>query len=505
MNKIRKVLSFILTLAMAFGMIPLWTGTVHATPATDPTKWEAHADIGWYVNDSDGIYTINSDTELAGLAVLVNAGTEGEVYYNESGGQYTVTDSGIETTTGSSFYGVSIELGADIDLSEYDWVPIGKSNYHRFSGTFDGKNHTVSGLKIGTAENPENYDYAGLFGDAETDDQHIGITLKNLKISGAVIYIDEAYSYAGAVAGLIRAEEVTNCSATGTITSSNPDSYQVGGFAGVIYGNPSGNGVVYNVTDCHADCNVVSSGSGICTGGFAGSGYNLKNCFAEGDVIGSGTEGYTGGFVGYGGELEGCHATGDVTGCDSGSGTTRNGGLAGEGGGNITNCYAAGNVTCGAVSSSSDYGYAGGLIGYFSGGTISNCHAAGTINCIDNDATGSKAFAGGLIGGTYYGEAGNIINSYSTGDVNAGRYDNAGGFAGECGMSVLNCLQQGTLKPAPNLMWEGLSVMPTATVTLPISATLFILKIVIRRDPPQAEAIQKSAVSPVIWAHITAV
>ena len=58
---------------------------------------------------------------------------------------------------------VAVELTGNIDLSGQTWTPIGVSEDHFFSGTFDGKEHTISGLQIELPEYGVD-DSVGLFG-----------------------------------------------------------------------------------------------------------------------------------------------------------------------------------------------------------------------------------------------------------------------------------------------------------------------------------------------------
>ena len=64
-------------------------------------------------------------------------------------------------------------LAADIDLSDYDWTPIGNAT-NPFKGNFDGRGHCVNGLKVMKVETVSGDAYAGLFGYAS-----VGI-LRNL-------------------------------------------------------------------------------------------------------------------------------------------------------------------------------------------------------------------------------------------------------------------------------------------------------------------------------------
>jgi hypothetical protein len=73
---------------------------------------------------------------------------------------------------------------------------------------------------------------------SESDPAYYDIvgSIKDTRISGAAIYSDAENSCTGTFAGVLSAATVTNCSATGTITS-NYDYGYIRGFAGIINGN----------------------------------------------------------------------------------------------------------------------------------------------------------------------------------------------------------------------------------------------------------------------------
>ena len=123
-------------------------------------SWLNHADTDWYVKEQTE-FTLNTAEELAGLAKLALD------YYEESDWE--------------EFFlpGITIRLGNDIDLSDKAWVPF------RFSGTFDGQGHEITGLTIDQdlmlESDWEIYNGdAGLFADLED------ATVKDLTISGTI-------------------------------------------------------------------------------------------------------------------------------------------------------------------------------------------------------------------------------------------------------------------------------------------------------------------------------
>ena len=102
------------------------------------------------------------------------------------------------------------------------------------------------------------------------------------------------------------------------------------------------------------------------------------------------------------------------------------GGVCGNNGGTITNCYNAGNLT--AIESSATIG---GICGYNNGGTIANCYNTGTVT-----ATGQVASVGGVCGCSIE----LISNCYNIGTVTAASSD--ADISGICGYNfgpVKNC------------------------------------------------------------------
>ena len=93
-----------------------------------PDNWinSGNYTISWFNKNKDE-FTISTAKELAGLAYIVNNG-------------YT------------DFYGKTIKLAADIDLSGKDWTPC-----NIFRGTFDGDGHTISGIDINWEQSVTTY------------------------------------------------------------------------------------------------------------------------------------------------------------------------------------------------------------------------------------------------------------------------------------------------------------------------------------------------------------
>nr|WP_242506938.1 GLUG motif-containing protein [Parabacteroides goldsteinii] len=254
-------------------------------PATD--NWKDHLNgVDKLANTGGGNGTswknaieIASAEELAYFAQQVNS--QGDIAYGNGGD--LIKHNGKDSNAGG-FKGYYFALAADIDLSDYDWTPIGNATYP-FEGNFDGRGHCVNGLKVMKVKTDEGAVYAGLFGYA-----YVG-TLRNLGVrladAGIQANLTEGSAYVGGIAGY--AYEIFNC-------------YVVG--EGTIEASISGYG--FNV-------------NGICAGGIVGyldSDGSLTNCYATVNVkVEPKGRVYVGGIVGYGSSnstISCTYATGDV-------------------------------------------------------------------------------------------------------------------------------------------------------------------------------------------------
>ena len=242
----------------------------------------AAKDLG-YTIESDGSYTVTSADGLMNIAKLVNGGK---------------TD-------------INITLDTDIDLTGKDWTPIGTSN--RYSGTFDGGGHTITGLTFTT-----NDVYAGLFGHLNSAG-----TVKNVVMEGVQITSNQIYG--GSIGGVVGFSwgTIENCSVSGSVSGT----VYVGGVVGVQIGG--------SITGCSSSATVKGT---VDVGGVAGqtnSSATLTACYATGNVIiemdpKKNIAG--GGLVGMnaGSSLLACYATGNVTSTGSSTGYMHIGGFLGN-------------------------------------------------------------------------------------------------------------------------------------------------------------------------------
>lgn len=243
------------------------------------------------------------------------------------------------------------------------WTPIG-TEISRYTGTFDGNGHTISGIYINNSEN-----FQGLFGYIYKEG-----TVKNLGIEDSWISGDDNV---GGIAGHSYGS-ITGCYNKGEVRGGN----NVGGIVGY---SSSGMENCYNKGS-------ISGGDNV--GGISGrnSSNIIRNCYNTGSISGGSN---VGGVVGYsGGGVTGCHNDGTVIGSGSCIG-----GIMGEGIGAvsaISKCYNTGSV-------SGEEGTVGGISGGHVLGT-SNCYNAGTIS-------GEEAY--GITAGNLTG----VVNSYNIGKV----------------------------------------------------------------------------------------
>ena len=99
------------------------------------------------------------------------------------------------------FAGKTVKLGANIDLNNEEWTPIGSATKdHGFMGNFDGNGFVIKNLNITEITlDADGYAYAGLFGVTEGTDKDNQNYIKNLVIENVNI-ATEGHIAAAAVA-----------------------------------------------------------------------------------------------------------------------------------------------------------------------------------------------------------------------------------------------------------------------------------------------------------------
>lgn len=454
-----------------------WTGNdTSGNTGRNPNyfKIEGSTDgSNWYVIDerSNGSWPTTNNTQVD-VTGMNGAGRAGR--YN----RFRITS----TCSGGTWQ--ASEFKFNYATSEQS-VPIGNSST-KFSGTFDGKNHTISNFKTSGQ-------YSGLFGYVN------GATIQNLTVN--VTNNAGATSAGGLVGAVNGTTTIRNCTVNGTISGT----HQVGGFVGFAQGvyqdntlvlpcNLTIEGCINNATvtttSQASDNNRTSAGGFVGyvnagatvtiksyidengktkkstnngkisttssadnkgVGGFVGYSYGkitLTDCVNEKNATITGKE-RVGGLVGYIGKADSdSQKEMVISGCENKATVTSNstndvygiGGIVGYNSGHkvaITNC-----INSGAITGTHE---TAGIIGYSDHSEISNCTNSGAVS--------GFATVGGIVGKM---GGGSIVSCKNTATVKAskardidgdGNLDGAylGGIAGWIAGNVNNCYNSGTV------------------------------------------------------------
>ena len=240
------------------------------------TCWEANVVPGYGItklqaNGTDERELSATITPEAGSFYNITLNKD-KGYTDEGNGNYTVTTAkglkAVADIANNSNLGINITLDKDINLTGTTWTPIGIDNKNQYTGTFNGGNHTISGLTVTGSDQ-----YAGLFGYIGKDG-----TVKNVKLEKVQITSDDQYAYVGGVAGYSRGN-IENCSVSGSVSGNrNSDGTDncVGGVVGQQFDG--------SITGCSSSTIVEGMGG---VGGVAGKTANatLTACYATEDVL----------------------------------------------------------------------------------------------------------------------------------------------------------------------------------------------------------------------------
>lgn len=454
-----------------------WTGNdTSGNTGRNPNyfKIEGSTDgSNWYVIDerSNGSWPTTNNTQVD-VTGMNGAGRAGR--YN----RFRITS----TCSGGTWQASEFKFN---NVTSEQSVPIGNSST-KFSGTFDGKNHTISNFKTSGQ-------YSGLFGYVN------GATIQNLTVN--VTNNAGATSAGGLVGAVNGTTTIRNCTVNGTISGT----HQVGGFVGFAQGvyqdntlvlpcNLTIEGCINNATvtttSQASDNNRTSAGGFVGyvnagatvtiksyidengktkkstnngkistassadnkgVGGFVGYSYGkitLTDCVNEKNATITGKE-RVGGLVGYIGKADSdSQKEMVISGCENKAAVTSNstndvygiGGIVGYNSGHkvaMTNC-----INSGAITGTHE---TAGIIGYSDHSDISGCTNSGAVS--------GFATVGGIVGKM---GGGSIVSCKNTATVKAskardidgdGNLDGAylGGIAGWIAGNVNNCYNSGTV------------------------------------------------------------
>ena len=203
----------------------------------------------WYTNNATNTFNINSASDLAGFARIVNTGI-------------------------SDFAECIVNLKTNIYLNNNDWTPIGiytKNIQRPFKGIFNGNNYDITGLRVTINENTYNdnsIDSGALFGYVSGVGNTQTCNITSVKVNGACdssLYPDdvnlsnEFCNLAGIVAYGIDFK-ISDCEFTGSIDGVNRcagivarantvEIYNCTNNAGVYVNDGDGAGIVAAATD----------------------------------------------------------------------------------------------------------------------------------------------------------------------------------------------------------------------------------------------------------------
>ena len=263
----------------------------------------------------DGYYQISNGAELAWFAKLVNSSAAGAAS--------------------------NAKLCEDINLGNHNWTPIGSNSKIPYTGSFDGQEHLIRGLRIESGDT-----YAGLFGIVYGDEKQ---SIENLTVKGSIT-CSEKIAYAGGIAAYMHGKNesqrnyIKNCHSEVSIQIKNAKKQHsaVGGIVGYAdrmwlnqcsnKGNvslESAGGIQFYAGGIIGDmASVVSIRQSVnrgnveaefAAGGFVGrmSGSNgaITSDYNTGDVL---ANSYAGGLVGVmtgasgGAQISCCYNIGDV-------------------------------------------------------------------------------------------------------------------------------------------------------------------------------------------------
>lgn len=337
-----------------------------------------------------------------------------------------------------NFAGKKLILSCNIDMSGYDFVPI-CSGKNGFMGSFDGKKHIISNLKIKSDAN-----WSGLFGRVTS---YAGRKeyIRNISIRGIEIKDGKT---SGGIAGLIWAKKrgtlnISNCTVSGKITGN-----VIGGVIGEIYHFEKGSNI--NVVNCSSSSSLITGNiaAGI-VGIVTNAGYDttfenltrLEKCSFSGSITAGGMYGKSAGIVfSTGREDEGKGKT-EIRECVS-EGTMKtgryvnHGGIIGETVNNdrISYVYIYGCVNRMSVDGA-----------YNCGGIIGTAGEDVNIEECCNEGYVMTGCTGADYGGIAGQNNGKISNCYNSGKLGTGNFVYGGGIAGINNHIIQNCYNNGRM------------------------------------------------------------
>lgn len=220
---------------------------------------------------------------------------------------------------GNSYAGKYVVLGANLDLANVDWAPIGKAEHGKttgFAGVFDGQGYTVKNLTCGTTTDAKEYEAVGFFGVIAE-----GGVVKNLNVQINKIYTDyDLGNYiisGGGLAGILEKDAVIDhCSVSGAKQVISVNAGSKAALGGLVGQMQTGAVIANSWTDVGLNYGTISMENvDVYMGGICGKQANsslIANSASFGSVPGMIYQGsiHVGGLVGYtSGALYNCYTS----------------------------------------------------------------------------------------------------------------------------------------------------------------------------------------------------
>lgn len=277
----KRLESAVLAILLCLSLLP--TAALAETDTITPTVPE---------KDENGVYQISNANELYGFAEIVNNLNNKESWDPHANAVLTA-----DITVNEGVLKPDGTLNTEKKNTFKQWAPIGynvSSNDVWYGGTFDGQNHTISGLYCDTDQF-----CAGLFGHAASNS-----FVKNVTVADSYF---SASSRVGGVCGWNEYCTVIGCINESTVIGTQRYS-SVGGLCGYSdYGY---------IEKCSNFGTVIGTGEYSDVGGVCGRNEHrsIAGCYNAGTVTGNGwgVGGVCGSFSQ--GAIIGCHNVGVVTG-----------------------------------------------------------------------------------------------------------------------------------------------------------------------------------------------
>lgn len=344
---------------------------------------------------------------LVGLGMTLTKGAVPALALSGTGSEddpYLISDASqlesFRAAVNGGEYSACAKLVSDITLSG-NWTPIGDSQAHGYVGTFDGNEHSITGLSINTTEN--NQGLFGWVGDA---------TIKDLTVDGS---ISSTAMYLGAIAGHVYGSATfRNCVNNATVTATT----SLGRYIGGVVGFASVGTHSLSLLNCVNNGEITGY---FCVGGIVGSAGSSS----------SSVDNYS--------RIIGCVNNGVISATSNDNVTSVAGGIAGGIGGSlftISKCFNAASVTTKRF-------LVGGIVGsaeQLQNSVFSDCYNAGAIS--NSNYQPANAYDDQNSTGGIAGKAGTVTidRCYNYGTLTS-KYDKGAilGFSYNWNATVTNC------------------------------------------------------------------